>query len=60
VKLGRGESWLSEAEARMSWGRLIKPEDVASLTLFLLSDISIPMSGALIDQVQDAVLGVRD
>src|SRR5215469_7357883 len=60
VKLGRGESWLLEAEARMSWGRLIKPEDVASLTLFLLSDISIPMSGALIDQVQDAVLGVRD
>jgi NAD(P)-dependent dehydrogenase (short-subunit alcohol dehydrogenase family) len=60
VKLGRGDSWLPEAEARMSWGRLIKPEDVASLTLFLLSDISIPMSGALIDQVQDAVLGVRD
>jgi NAD(P)-dependent dehydrogenase (short-subunit alcohol dehydrogenase family) len=60
VKLGRGESWLSEAESRMSWGRLIKPEDVAHLALFLLSDISIPMSGALIDQVQDAVLGVRD
>jgi NAD(P)-dependent dehydrogenase (short-subunit alcohol dehydrogenase family) len=60
VKLGRGESWLPEAESRMSWGRLIKPEDVAHLALFLLSDISIPMSGALIDQVQDSVLGVRD
>jgi NAD(P)-dependent dehydrogenase (short-subunit alcohol dehydrogenase family) len=60
VKLGKGEAWLAEAEARMSWGRLIKPDDVASLALFLLSDISIPMSGALIDQVQDAVLGVRD
>lgn len=60
VKLGRGESWLAEAEARMSWGRLIKPHDVAHLALFLLSDISIPMSGALIDQVQDSVLGVRD
>jgi NAD(P)-dependent dehydrogenase (short-subunit alcohol dehydrogenase family) len=60
VKLGRGDSWLAEAESRMSWGRLIKPEDVASLTLFLLSDVSIPMTGALIDQVQDAVLGVRD
>jgi hypothetical protein len=33
---------------------------VAHLALFLLSDISIPMNGALIDQVQDAVLGVRD
>jgi NAD(P)-dependent dehydrogenase (short-subunit alcohol dehydrogenase family) len=60
VKLGRGDSWLAEAESRMSWGRLIKPGDVASLALFLLSDVSIPMSGALIDQVQDAVLGVRD
>jgi NAD(P)-dependent dehydrogenase (short-subunit alcohol dehydrogenase family) len=60
VKLGRGEAWLEEAEARMSWGRLIKPQDVAHLALFLLSDISIPMNGALIDQVQDAVLGVRD
>ena len=60
VTLGRGDSWLAEAESRMSWGRLIKPEDVASLTLFLLSDVSIPMTGALIDQVQDAVLGVRD
>ena len=60
VKLAKGESWLAEAESRMSWGRLIKPQDVAHLALFLLSDISIPMNGALIDQVQDAVLGVRD
>jgi NAD(P)-dependent dehydrogenase (short-subunit alcohol dehydrogenase family) len=50
VKLGKGESWLAEAESRMPWGRLIQPEDVARLTLFLLSDVSIPMTGALIDQ----------
>ena len=36
----------------MPWGRLIQPEDVARLTLFLLSDVSIPMTGALIDQEQ--------
>ena len=60
IKLGRGESWLAEAEARMPWGRLILPEDVARLTLFLLSDASIPMTGALIDQEQYSVLGVRD
>jgi NAD(P)-dependent dehydrogenase (short-subunit alcohol dehydrogenase family) len=59
VKLGKGESWLAEAESRMPWGRLIQPEDVARLTLFLLSDISIPMTGALIDQEQNYVLGVR-
>jgi NAD(P)-dependent dehydrogenase (short-subunit alcohol dehydrogenase family) len=60
VKLGKGESWLAEAESRMPWGRLIQSEDVARLTLFLLSDISIPMTGALIDQEQYSVLGVRD
>jgi NAD(P)-dependent dehydrogenase (short-subunit alcohol dehydrogenase family) len=60
VKLGKGEDWLAQAEARMPWGRLIKPEDVARLTLFLLSDASIPMTGALIDQAQNSVLGVRD
>ena len=58
VKLGKGESWLAEAESRMPWGRLILAEDVARLTLFLLSDASIPMTGALIDQEQFSVLGV--
>jgi NAD(P)-dependent dehydrogenase (short-subunit alcohol dehydrogenase family) len=58
--LGKGEGWLAEAEAAMPWGRLIKPEDVARLAVFLLSDASIPMTGALIDQAQDYVLGVRD
>lgn len=60
IKLGKGDSWLAEAESRMPWGRLIKPEDVARLTLFLLSDASIPMTGAIIDQEQNIVLGVRD
>jgi NAD(P)-dependent dehydrogenase (short-subunit alcohol dehydrogenase family) len=60
VKLGKGEPWLAEAESRMPWGRLIQPEDVAHLTLFLLSDASIPMTGALIDQEQYSVLGVPD
>jgi len=60
IKLGKGESWLAEAESRMPWGRLIQPEDVARLTLFLLSDVSIPMTGALIDQEQNIVHGVRD
>jgi NAD(P)-dependent dehydrogenase (short-subunit alcohol dehydrogenase family) len=60
VKLGRGESWMAAAESRMPWGRLIRPEDVARLTLFLVSDASIPMTGALIDQDQYSVLGVRE
>jgi NAD(P)-dependent dehydrogenase (short-subunit alcohol dehydrogenase family) len=60
VTLGKGEGWLRAAEAGSPWGRLIEPEDVARLALFLLSDTSIPMTGALIDQAQDFVLGVRD
>ena len=44
VKLGKGERWLKEAEVRMPWGRLIKPEDVARLSILLLSDASVPMT----------------
>ena len=36
-----------------------RPDDIARLTVFLLSDASIPMTGALIDQEQN-VMGPRD
>ncbi len=58
-KLGLGEAWLASAAAKQPWGRLLTPEDVARLALFLLSDESVPMTGALIDQEQ-WVLGARD
>jgi NAD(P)-dependent dehydrogenase (short-subunit alcohol dehydrogenase family) len=58
--LGKGDKWLREAESAMPWNRLITPEDVARLVVFLLSIASIPMTGALIDQDQNYVLGVRD
>src|SRR5258706_9275170 len=47
---GKGESWLAEAESRNPWGPLRHPEDVAPPTLFLLSEASIPLPGALIAQ----------
>ena len=56
--LGR-PGWLEEAEPTMPFGRLIKPHDVARLATFLLSDASLPMTGALIDQEQ-SVVGPRD
>ena len=55
-----GEGWLAKAESAQPWGRLVKPEDVARLAVYLLSDASIPMTGSLIDQEQNYVLGVRD
>ena len=59
VTLGKGEAWLAEAAASMPFGRLLNPDDVARLSLFLLSDASEPMSGALIDYTQN-VFGALD
>jgi NAD(P)-dependent dehydrogenase (short-subunit alcohol dehydrogenase family) len=59
VTLGKGEGWLADAAARMPFGRLLNPDDVARLSLFLLSDASEPMSGALIDYTQN-VFGALD
>jgi NAD(P)-dependent dehydrogenase (short-subunit alcohol dehydrogenase family) len=58
--LGKGPGWLDKAVANMPWGRLVEPEDVARLAMFLLSDASIPMTGALIDQDQNFVLGTKE
>ena len=58
--LGLGESWLAEAEAGMPFGRLIKPDDVGRLALFFLSDASLPMTAALVDQDQEYFPGLRE
>ena len=47
-----GERWLAAAEAAMPFGRLIKPDDVADLAAFLLSDHSGLMTGSVIDHEQ--------
>ena len=60
VTLGLGEGWLEKADAAQPWGRLLQADDVARLALFLLTDESVPMTGALIDQEQSMVIGVRD
>jgi NAD(P)-dependent dehydrogenase (short-subunit alcohol dehydrogenase family) len=52
VTLGKGEGWLAETAATMPFNRLLTPEDVGRLALFLLSDASEPMTGALIDYAQ--------
>ena len=59
VTLGLGEGWLADAEAKAPFGRLLKADDIARLIVFLLSDASSPMTGALIDQDQN-VMGPRD
>jgi NAD(P)-dependent dehydrogenase (short-subunit alcohol dehydrogenase family) len=56
---GRGDDWLDARAAEQPFGRLLSPDDVARLALFLLSDCSAPMTGAIIDQEQ-WVVGGRD
>jgi NAD(P)-dependent dehydrogenase (short-subunit alcohol dehydrogenase family) len=60
VTLGHGEGWLARANASQPSGRLLTPDDVARLALFLLSEASAPMTGSVIDQEQAFVIGVRE
>jgi len=53
--LGKGEGWLTDASKSQPFGRLMTPDDVARLALFLLSDQAGVMTGAVIDQEQFVV-----
>lgn len=57
--LGHGPDWIAEAEAALPFGRLVAVEEVANLAVFLLSDASGPMTGALVDQEQWVVGAAR-
>jgi NAD(P)-dependent dehydrogenase (short-subunit alcohol dehydrogenase family) len=57
VKQGGPENWLEIAEKQSPFGRLIKPNDVAGLCLYLLSDESGIVTGSNIDY-SHRVMGV--
>jgi NAD(P)-dependent dehydrogenase (short-subunit alcohol dehydrogenase family) len=54
--LGHGPGWLAAAAAGLPLGRLLAPEEAARLAVYLLSDASAPMTGAIID-LEQSVLG---
>jgi NAD(P)-dependent dehydrogenase (short-subunit alcohol dehydrogenase family) len=54
--LGKGPGWLAAAAASMPLGRLLSMEEVANLTLYLLSDLSGLQTGTIID-LEQRVLG---
>lgn len=56
---GKPADWLERAEPMQPFGRLIKPHDVAAASVYLLSDASEMMTGALIDFDQN-VMGAYD
>ncbi|SLN64696.1 oxidoreductase [Roseisalinus antarcticus] len=50
--LGKGPGWQAQVAATRPWGRLLQADEAARLALFLLSDSSAPLTGALIDLEQ--------
>jgi NAD(P)-dependent dehydrogenase (short-subunit alcohol dehydrogenase family) len=52
---GNPPDWLARAEPTQPFGRLIRPADVAGLAIYLLSDASVMMTGALIDFDQNVM-----
>ena len=50
-----GKDWLEEAEAAQPFGRLLKPEEVARTILYLASEESGMLTGALIDLDQSVI-----
>ncbi|MBI1314695.1 SDR family oxidoreductase, partial [bacterium] len=49
--------WLEKAEAESAFGRILKPEDVSELCIYLLSDASGILTGSNIDYAH-RVMGV--
>ena len=56
---GADDGWLDRAEAKMPFGRLIKPDEIARTIVHLATNESGMMTGACIDWGQ-AVLGAGD
>ena len=52
-----GKDWLAEAEARMPFGRLLKPDEVARTIAYLASDESGMMTAAFLDLDQTVIGG---
>lgn len=52
---GSPEDWLESAETKSPFGRLLKPDDVARLCLYLLSDDSGILTGSTIDYCQRVI-----
>jgi len=58
VESGQPENWLELVEKDKPFKRLLRPQDVAYLTAYLLSDRSEMMTGSLIDFDQKVIGGL--
>ena len=57
LKEGQSEDWLEAADKNAPFGRILRPKDVAGMTIYLLSDLAAMMTGALVDFDQH-VMGI--
>jgi NAD(P)-dependent dehydrogenase (short-subunit alcohol dehydrogenase family) len=55
---GKPENWLELVEKDKPFGRILRPQDVACLAVYLLSDQSEMMTGSLIDFDQKVIGGL--
>ena len=55
IAMGKPENWLELAEPNLPFKRLLRPEDVAGITSYLLSDAAEMMTGSLIDFDQHVI-----
>jgi NAD(P)-dependent dehydrogenase (short-subunit alcohol dehydrogenase family) len=46
---GRPAGWLAEADASRPFGRLLRPDDIAPMVTYLLSDAAQMVTGSVID-----------
>ena len=54
---GAPEDWVAQAGAKLPWGRLLDPAEIASAVAFLASAEAAVFSGAAIDLEQSPVGG---
>jgi NAD(P)-dependent dehydrogenase (short-subunit alcohol dehydrogenase family) len=52
---GAGDDWLEKAERAQPFGRLVKPDEVAQVVAFLLSERAGLMTGSIIDFDQNVI-----
>jgi NAD(P)-dependent dehydrogenase (short-subunit alcohol dehydrogenase family) len=56
TQTGQADDWLQDADASRPFGRLLRPEDIAPMVTYLLSDASEMVTGSVMDFDQ-TVLG---